>query len=218
MKVGTDGVLLGAWCHVATASLVLDVGTGCGLIALMVAQRNNRAFIDAIDIDASAVEEAQLNFQASSWKNRLNAWQGDFNSFAKGCSKKYDLIVSNPPFFSNGVVPACVAREMARHNSTLTIGQLIENSTELLTDGGKIAIITPFDTHEEIVEMCNSLNLYINKITDVIPVEGTTPKRILWEISNVKGNEQHDSLSIETAPLVYTAAYRELCKDFFLKF
>ena len=109
MKVGTDGVLLGAWCDVSAATSVLDVGAGCGLIALMIAQRNDHAMIDAIDIDCCAVEEAYINFHDSPWGGRLNVREADFNIFANSCVKKYDLIVSNPPFFSNGVMPAGVS-------------------------------------------------------------------------------------------------------------
>lgn len=218
MKVGTDGVLLGAWCDVSAATSVLDVGAGCGLIALMIAQRNDHAMIDAIDIDCCAVEEAYINFHDSPWGGRLNVREADFNIFANSCVKKYDLIVSNPPFFSNGVMPAGVSRERARHSSTLTMRQLLENSAKILAKSGKIAMITPADIHEEIVELCNVLKLYINKITDVIPVIGAAPKRILWEISHTQDALQQDSLTIEVAPLVYTDAYKTLCKDFYLKF
>ncbi|MBQ4138504.1 MAG: methyltransferase, partial [Muribaculaceae bacterium] len=153
MKVGTDGVLLGAWCDVTGARKVLDVGTGCGVIALMVAQRNGDALIDAVEIDGDSAHEAGLNFARSPWAARLRVEQCDFNEFAlRDVVGKYNLIVSNPPFFTNGILPPDASRMSARHTQHLTYGQLLKNAEKLLADGGKMALITPFDNIKEIIE------------------------------------------------------------------
>ena len=151
MKVGTDGVLLGAWCPVENVRRVLDVGTGCGVIALMVAQRNSTAVIDAIDIDHDAIEEAVLNFERSPWSDRLSATEGDYNDL-QSSGEGYDLIISNPPYFTNGVMPTGDARTTARHTGTLSYPQLLDGATRLLTVAGTLAIITPSDAEGEIQE------------------------------------------------------------------
>ena len=196
MKVGTDGVLLGAWCSVEHATRVLDVGTGCGLIALMIAQRNPLAFITAIDIDCNAIEEARQNFENSAWRSRLQAQCIDFNHYSEK-GDKFDLIVSNPP---------------------LTFTQLMEKAQRLLNHDGILSIISPIESHKEIVESCMSFNLYINKLTEVIPTENGTPKRLLWEISPTPQICNRNTLTIATQPKTYTQEYRNLCKDFYLKF
>ena len=140
MKVGTDGVLLGAWCPVEGASRVLDVGTGCGVIALMIAQRNVEAIIEGIDIDEAAIDEAIFNFEQSPWSNRLTARLQDFNGM--GGEKRYDLIVSNPPYFTHGVLPTGDARVQARHTRSLTYGGLIDGASRLLTATGSLSLIT----------------------------------------------------------------------------
>ncbi|MBQ3910329.1 MAG: methyltransferase, partial [Muribaculaceae bacterium] len=141
MKVGTDGVLLGAWCNVTGARRVLDVGTGCGLIALMVAQRNQGAAVTAIDIDDEAVGEARVNVARSPWSDRVEALCVDFNDFA--AQEPFDLIVSNPPFFTENVMAPDQSRNVARHSVSLTMEQLIGNSKPLLAHGGRLAFIAP---------------------------------------------------------------------------
>ena len=181
MKVGTDGVLLGAWCPVDGAQRVLDVGTGCGVIALMIAQRNSLATIDAIDIDHDSIEEAAYNFMNSPWPERLTAIEGDFNGLDTG--QRYDLIVSNPPFFTNGVLPTGEARTTARHTGALTYRQLIDGAMRLMTDGGSLALISPTDAEGDIIEAATFASLPVHQRVRVIPVEGAAPKRTLWLLS-----------------------------------
>ena len=168
MKVGTDGVLLGAWCPVDGAQRVLDVGTGCGVIALMIAQRNSLATIDAIDIDHDSIEEAAYNFMNSPWPERLTAIEGDFNGLDTG--QRYDLIVSNPPFFTNGVLPTGEARTTARHTGALTYRQLIDGAMRLMTDGGSLALISPTDAEGDIIEAATFASLPVHQRVRVIPV------------------------------------------------
>ena len=218
MKVGTDGVLLGAWCDVQGAQRVLDVGTGCGVIALMVAQRNAAAHIDAVEIDEASALEAGLNFEHSPWSERLHLVYGDYNAVETWWGgEKYDLIVSNPPFFSNGVLPPEVARSVARHTQNLSYGQLLKVARSVLADEGKIALITPFENIKEIIEECVFNNLNISRKIDVISVDGCSPKRVLWELVKEPCAIQESDLVIESSPGVFSDEYIAMCKDFYLK-
>ena len=215
MKVGTDGVLLGAWCPVEGARQVLDVGTGCGVIALMIAQRNATAIIDAIDIDHDAIEEASLNFNHSPWGDRLTTIECDFNTMAKG--QPYDLIVSNPPYFTNGVLPTGDARTTARHTATLNYHQLIEGAARLLSDDGSLAIITPIEAEGEIIQTATFASLPVREIMRVIPVEGAAPKRIMWLLSRCQIPYREETLTIAHGDGSFTSEYVTLTGAFYLK-
>ena len=215
MKVGTDGVLLGAWCPVDGARHALDVGTGCGVIALMIAQRNTNALIDAIDIDTDAIEEATLNFSNSPWSGRLTAIHGDFNKM--GEDKRYDLIVSNPPFFSNGVLPTGDARTTARHTAALTYRQLIDGAVRLMTDGGSLALISPTDAEGDIIEAAAFASLPVRQRVRVIPVEGATPKRTLWLLSHRDMPYHEGTITIAHSDGTFTREYIDLTGAFYLK-
>ena len=218
MRVGTDGVLLGAWCSFDGAKRVLDVGTGTGVIALMVAQRNSTALIDAIDVDITAAEVCRMNFDASPWADRLTAIHTDLNKYQADCA--YDLIVCNPPFFDNGVLPPNGARSIARHNQTLTIGQLINSAARLLSATGRLAMVTPADTDRQVRRCAVEAGLQIQRIAQVCPVEGRPPKRMLWEIGTLTmtGEVVAETLCIENDnPRRYSDRYMALCRDFYLK-
>ena len=215
MKVGTDGVLLGAWCPVDGARHVLDVGTGCGVIALMVAQRNADACIDAIDIDHNAIEEASLNFSNSPWTVRLTAIEGDFNGMGYG--RRYDLIVSNPPFFTNGILPTGDARTTARHTGALTYRQLIDGSARLMTGDGSLALISPTDVEGDIIEAATFASLPVRQQVRVIPVEGAAPKRTLWLLSRRDLPYSEDTITIAHSDGTFTREYIDLTGAFYLK-
>lgn len=214
MKVGTDGVLLGAWCPVAGARHVLDVGTGCGVIALMIAQRNHEAVITGIDIDHDAVQEATLNFERSPWSDRLTAVEGNFNDMS---TSGFDVIVSNPPFFTNGVLPAGDARIAARHTQSLTYRQLIEGAARLLSSHGALALISPTDAEGEIIEAATFATLPVRQVTHVIPVDGALPKRTLWLLTPRDIAYHEDTVTIANRDGTFTQEYIELTGDFYLK-
>lgn len=214
MKVGTDGVLLGAWCPVAGARHVLDVGTGCGVIALMIAQRNHEAVITGIDIDHDAVQEATLNFERSPWSDRLTAVEGNFNDMS---TSGFDVIVSNPPFFTNGVLPAGDARIAARHTQSLTYRQLIEGAARLLSSHGALALISPTDAEGEIIEAATFATLPVRQVTHVIPVDGALPKRTLWLLTPRDIAYHEDTVTIANRDSTFTQEYIELTGDFYLK-
>ena len=215
MKVGTDGVLLGAWCPVDGAQRVLDVGTGCGVIALMIAQRNSLATIDAIDIDHDSFEEAAYNFMNSPWPERLTAIEGDFNGLDTG--QRYDLIVSNPPFFTNGVLPTGEARTTARHTGALTYRQLIDGAMRLTTDGGSLALISPTDAEGDIIEAATFASLPVRQRVHVIPVEGAAPKRTLWLLSRRDIPYTEGTITIARHDGTFTHEYIDLTGAFYLK-
>ena len=216
MKVGTDGVLLGAWCPVAGARRVLDVGTGCGVIALMIAQRNRSAVIDAVDIDHDAIKEATLNFESSPWPQRLTAIECDFNRMDE--AEPYDLIVSNPPYFTDSLPPADDARLLARHTRALTYRQLIDGASRMLGSNGILAMISPTDAETEIIEAATFATLPVRVMTRVLPVEGAAPKRTLWQLSRRDTlSYRENTLTIAQRDGTYTREYVDLTGDFYLK-
>lgn len=215
MKVGTDGVLLGAWADVAHASSVLDVGTGTGLVALMVAQRCD-AEITGVEIEAEAVLEAGQNFAESSWKNRLKIVHADFIEYSRECKERFDVIVSNPPYFVNSLECPDEKRTQARHTDSLSYDKLIECSARLLTENGKIFLITPSDVEnllEKIVEDCG---LHVNVKTYICPTVGSAPKRILWKLSHENKECDKSSITIEKSRHVYTDEYIALTREYYL--
>lgn len=219
MKVGTDGVLLGAWCNVNGVNSVLDIGCGTGLISLMIAQRQADAKIDAVEIDNDAHNEALINFTNSPWANRLNAILADFNDFVTICHHKYDLIVSNPPFFTNGILPPDESRKNARHCNSLSFSDLLNGAHYLLTEAGRICLITPYDNQTTIASLANSYELFIKKKTIIYPKPNSPAKRILWELVKMDVEKSiTDDLIIETSERHrYSDEYIKLTKDFYLK-
>lgn len=225
MKVGTDGVLLGAWCDVQDAHRVLDVGTGTGLIALMVAQRNAQSVIDAVEIDAEACSEARRNFDDSPWGDRMRVIHADFIGFAQSIAesiddaRKYDLIVSNPPYFTEDTTSSDSRRAAARHTGvSLTYTDLINAASRLLAKGGKISLISPVERSEEINAAALQCGLNVLRKLTVYPKPGVQAKRLLWELGYDDAAVEEDELTIETSiHNDYTPAYIALTREFYLK-
>ncbi|MBR5728485.1 MAG: methyltransferase [Muribaculaceae bacterium] len=214
MKVGTDAVLLGAWCGIEGARRVLDVGTGCGVIALMVAQRNADATILAIDIDPASVNEAQENFDASPWAVRLRACRQDFNDLTD--DEGFDLIVTNPPYYNEDVLPPDAVRSAARHTHALSFEQLMQGAARLLTPTGSIALITPVEARDAVTTAATFAGLHLSRLTTVHSSEGKQPKRLLWQWSKQRCTIQRDMLILHQKGGAFTSQYTELCKDFYL--
>lgn len=193
MKVGTDGVLLGAWAMLEEQGAaqtrkaieeVLDIGTGSGLVALMLAQRFPQAEIDAIDIESSAVEQARYNFLQSPWKERVRSFLSPLQEWQT--KKRYDLIVSNPPYFQNSLKNPDKGRELARHTDSLTYAELLHYSAQLLAPEGVIALILPSESEDDIIRLGISENLFCTRLTRVYSKAGKPAKRILIEFSAAK--------------------------------
>lgn len=228
MKVGTDGVLLGAWAPVTgdgspvTGYRILDVGTGSGLIARMLMQRCEGAEVDAIDIDEAAVEQAKEN-GVRAYKARLQDWRLEIGDLSNGQSSNrqlYDLVVSNPPYFQNSLKNPDKGREMARHTDTLSYEDLVRHSARLLKQGGCLALILPAEAEAEIRQLAATEDLYLTHATRVYSKEGKKPKRVLmafrFKISNFKSQIVEDSLVLENEHGGRSEAYQELTKDFYL--
>lgn len=214
MKVGTDGVLLGAWTDVNTSSRILDIGTGSGLVALMLAQRCE-ASITAIDIDADAVKQAQINIEASNWKERMKIFHTDLCNFSP--QSLFDTIVSNPPYFVDSLKCSDIQRNTARHNDTLTSEQLFENVNRMLRPGGEFSLILPFEQTESTISTAEIYGLYPTRHTRVITRAGLAPKRSLLAFKKYPEEYIPQDLVIEFERHVYSAEYIALTKDFYLK-
>lgn len=215
MKVGTDGVLIGAWTNVNNANRILDIGTGTGLISLMLAQRNDKALITAIDIDENAVLQAKENIEKSSWNNRINVISCDINRFES--SLEFDLIVSNPPYFCDSLKCPDKSRSTARHTDTLNFVDLIRNVSRLLSNNGLFSLIIPFDNAVDVIYNAKQFGLYLTRNTEVMPTPISSPKRSLLEFSknNIEGIK-NEKLVIELSRHNYSQEYINLTKDYYI--
>ena len=215
MKVGTDGVLLGAWANCNNAKRILDIGTGTGVISLMLAQRNTEANIYAVEIDETATRRARSNFDMSPWAERLTVDNCAVQEYAP--CEKFDLIVSNPPYFVDSLQCPDSKRTTARHTQDLTFEELDKAVCRLLTDDGRFALILPTAEFER---YCAITKLRIVRQCDVFPKIGVAVKRVMAEFAKHETeNLQREDITIEKgARGEYTDEYRALTKDFYLKF
>ncbi len=217
MKIGTDGVLLGAWADVGEATTILDVGTGTGLVALMAAQRNKEAIIEGIDIVETAAAEARKNVASSPWSGRITILHSDIRHYAT--DKRYDHIVSNPPFFLSALHSPDVARTTARHTTTLTYDDLVTAAERLLRPNGILSVVLPTDCAMQFRHVAFE-RLWLKRITDVVTREGEAPKRSLMEFKLTAAPlmPRHNTLTIHHADGSYTEQYRRLTEEFYLNF
>lgn len=230
MKVGVDAVLLGSWAK-SFGDRILDVGTGCGIIALMMAQRNPKAHITAIDIDDQSIEEATHNFEHSPWADRLIAQLADFNKFFPKHGL-FDLIISNPPFFHSGINDLSSARLRARHEGDLNLSSLLDRSHSLLKAGGRMALIFPYERYDSFVRLLDDKQFSLLRVCHVRNKEKKGFKRSMVEVVKRvpdllgdNGVEIHRPGFIEEFLLTMfdeyglpSKTYRDLCHDFYLKF
>lgn len=218
MKVGTDSVLLGAWTNIAGCKNILDVGTGTGLIMLMLAQRSN-ANILGIEIDNSAFLQAGENISLTKWENRCKVVHISLQEFCKSSNYTFDLIVSNPPYFDNSLKSPSKERTLSRHTDSLSYDELFESSAELLSELGKLSIIVPSNKLAELIKIAGLNTLYVSRITKVIPVTGKSHKRVLLEFCKTEMTPSETQIVIENGKRHnYTEDYKLLTKDFYLNF
>ena len=215
-KVGTDGVLLGAWTPIEkNPKQILDIGAGTGLIGLMLAQRSGDAHVTAIEIDALAFEECQENFNLSPWSDRLSCLHGDIKNL--NLNNKFDLIVSNPPFYTETTFAPNVQRNAARNTISLDFGILIEKSVQHLNSKGILALIVPYKEENLILDLAKDHQLHPSKLTRVKGHSNAEVKRSLMAFSREKESFEVTSLVIEETRHQYTTEYRNLTKDFYIK-
>lgn len=215
MKVGTDGVLLGAWSQLYNGENILDIGTGTGLISLMLAQRFNNSNIDAIELDQDAFLQATENILDSDFKDNIQVQKTSLQDFKS--IKKYDLIVSNPPFFIENERTDFDARKQARQQSTLTFEELLFHSKSLLNVNGVASFIIPYDQEEDFINIGRELKLFPKRILRVKGNQNAPIKRSLLEFCNTECETVFSDLIIEVERHMYTDDYTNLTREFYLK-
>lgn len=208
-RVGTDGVLLGALCKVENAQRILEVGTGTGLISLMLAQRNANAEITALDLNEDAVKLAQENFKNALFSERLNVFHQDFKTFES--QKEYDFVVCNPPFFEeNNSVKDILARQQVE----LTFRNLIEKASKILSSEGIFSVIIPSESAQEFENLAEDFDLYLVRKVNIFGIENGVLKRNVLEFSKKKSALETLDFTIEKSPRKYSDQYLELTKEF----
>lgn len=215
MKVGTDAILLGRWTEVKPMDVVLDIGTGCGLLPLMLSQKGV-AHVDAVDIDKASIEEATINFEASQWREHLKAYCTDIVEF--NTDRKYDLIVSNPPFFNRFSKCYSERKSRARHNDAgLSYATICHEVSRLMKEEGRFALVLPFDVSADFLQTAEEHGLYLHKRMTIIPIAGKEPNRVNLELGFKKGDTVfEETFVIRDADMRFTAQYNEFLKDYYL--
>lgn len=228
MKIGTDGVLLGAWTPIENNPFsILDIGTGTGIIALMLAQRSSATQIDALEIDENAFEQAVDNFENSPWSDRLFCFHAALDEFVEKpeddpsvseLAQQYDLIISNPPFYTEDYKSSTEQRDLARFQDAMPFEDLIEATALLLSENGIFSVIIPFKEESTFLALAKEYDLHPLKITRVKGTPTAAIKRSLLAFSRkVNLDFPIDELIIETVRHIYTPKYIELTRDFYLK-
>ena len=218
MNVGTDAVLLGSWVEINEAANILDIGTGTGVIAIMMAQKS-KAEIIALDIDASACEQSRENVKNSPWPERISIYNESLQHFATHYPLKFDLIVSNPPYFVDAYKSAEESRNQARHTDQLPFIDLVKSAISLLQPLGRICIILPTKESLKFRELAALNNLFLTKITHVKTTQYKDEKRQLLQFELINKKLIEETLVIEQEERhCYSKEYKELTKDFYLSF
>jgi tRNA1Val (adenine37-N6)-methyltransferase len=221
MKVGTDAVLLGVWTSLDNfPDKILDIGSGTGIISLMLAQRSNAETIDAVEIDENAYEQSVENFEKSIWADRLYCYHCSFEEFVDEISSEnetYDLIVSNPPFYTENAETSSESRTKARFTSALPFEDLLLGVSKILGAEGVFSTIIPFKEENDFVKLANQNNLFLNKVCRVQGNPISKLKRSLLSFSFQKTDIIESYLIIETERHQYTKEYIDLTKDFYIK-
>ena len=215
MKVGTDAVLLGAWVTVKPDDWVLDIGTGCGILPLMLAQKGVSQ-VDAVDIDEASIEEATINFKASQWRDHLKAYCSDIVDFQT--DMRYDLIVSNPPFFNRFSKCDSERKSRTRHNDAgLSYAIICSEVCRLMKPEGRFAEVLPLDVSSDFLNTALQFGLYLHNRMTIIPIAGKAPNRVNLELGFGKTEKvREENFVIRNADNHFTAQYNEFLKDYYL--
>ncbi len=218
MKIGTDSVLLGAWATLKNNPFsVLDIGAGTGVLGLMIAQRSNAQNIEAIEIDADAYEQCSENFENSPWADRLFCYHASLLEFVEEIEDEFDLIICNPPFYSEDYKTDNQARDLARFNDAMPFEHLIFAAVNLLSQEGIFSVVIPHKEETSLIELASKVGLFPNRILHVKGNPNSEIKRSLVEFTFTKEAIKNSELVIETSRHQYTKDYINLTKDFYLK-
>lgn len=215
MKVGTDGVLLGAWVSVDGVATAVDAGCGSGLIALMLAQRGVPSIV-GVEIDALAFEEANINVAASPWAATVKVVCADFGKWVSEMDGPVDLIVCNPPFFTETLRSEDSRRAMARHEGSLGVGVLMSVAASVLSEKGCLAMIVPASREGEVAMLAARHGMFLNRLTRVSANAHKPPKRILVELSRCNGPMNLDTLYMRDQSGEFSHSYKLLTSEFYL--
>ncbi len=214
LRVGTDAMLLGSWANPGKAKKILDVGTGCGVLALMMAQKSE-AVIDAIEIDPPSVLDAKNNFRNSRWAGRISVMEVSLQCFSGTTEGEYEFVITNPPYYAKSLKSPSARINQTRHDESLTLPDLAMHVSDLLAGNGSFALILPFEPANKFQTICAGCGLYPSRSLVVYPKPGTPPKRVLMEFTKIKIHyPEADSLTILDASGKFTAGYLAMTQDF----
>lgn len=218
MRVGTDAVLFAQWVDVKPSDNALDVGTGSGIIPLILSQKGVGK-IDAVELDTDSYEEARQNFSISAWSDKLNVFNTDVRSYADESYKKYDLIVSNPPYYASDVKPIKEKKVMARHVSTLSFKDLLLSAKKMMKEDARLAVVLPFYESRLFIKEAENLGFYLQKEFLISPIEGKEPNRVNMQfVFDVVENVATELFTIRNYDYSYTNQYKDFLKDYYLDF
>lgn len=220
MKVGTDGVLLGAWACVENVKNILDIGTGSGLIALMLAQRARQVeCIDCVELDKNAAIQAEENAQGTSWSNLIHIYNENIDNYAQQTKKLYDLIVSNPPYFEPAIACRNDVREQARYTKTLTHEALLDNAQRLIAENGTLCVVLPYSIGEQFIEIAEKKQWYVTQRVNIKDSEDKPYHRILLAFQRYNSDRidcKLEELIIRNSEGCYTDKFQSWVTDFYL--
>lgn len=217
LKVGTDGVLLGAWSNYEGAKRILDIGTGTGLLALIAAQRNGEAMIDAVEIDDASAEQAAENAAAGPWADRVRVHRMDVRRMQ--ASEPYDLIICNPPFYAGEMDSPDARTGLAKHSGELTFLDLVAAFDRLLNEDGRASVIVPLNREKHLLTAAMERELHITRRCTVRYLASKPPKRVMLELGRSGATSVEEEVTVEVSgPFDYSPRYRELLSDLMLKF
>ena len=218
MKVTTDAVILGAWVDCKNNLRILDIGSGTGLLSLMLAQRNENACIDAIEIEQNAFEQAKQNFINSKWSQRLNIKNVSLQEYTYKCNKRYDFIISNPPFFISAQISDDIKKNLARHQVKLSFKDLLAGIEKLLTKEGKAYILIPFNQKSELIKEANEVRLYCTEVLNIKPMADKIFNRAIVKFERKEMGRIISELIIFSKKDYYTDDFIKLIRDFYIKY
>ncbi|MCX6271452.1 MAG: methyltransferase [Bacteroidetes bacterium] len=218
MKLGTDAVILGSWVRIGGEKNVLDIGCGCGILSLMMAQRTIMTMIKGIDLHEPSVVMAKSNFNQSPWSTRLSVQCLRFQEFAGKIIEKFDLILSNPPYFVNSLKAADMDRRLSRHTDELSYGELLDGVSHLLSPAGRFAVILPYLKESQFINMAQKLGLYPDRLLRIRSKPGSAFIRTCLDLSFSPKETAGNELVIRNTDGSYTKEYQAITADFYLAF